>query len=167
MKKQTIFPSRVRRDFQTKMKLAQTNLSKLRRSDLFVENRSAQNPQLRRSGIFGGARLLTSRLPSARNGSRGRSPHQNNDVAPTELKNLLVALATKIPLLRSYEPAEANLSLGSACVPHALVNVPFTSTVRPDTPFDWVARTVKARRETRQTAPETGALPKNCALPGT
>ena len=85
----------------------QTNLSKLRRSDLFVENRPVQDSELRRSGIFGGARLLTSRLPSTRKGSRGRSPHQNNDVAPTELKNLLMVLTTKIPLLRSFEPALA------------------------------------------------------------
>jgi hypothetical protein len=43
----------VRLDFETKMKLAQTILSKLRRSDLFVENGPAQAAQLRRSGIFG------------------------------------------------------------------------------------------------------------------
>jgi hypothetical protein len=97
-----------RPSLRDKIPARQTNLSKLRRSDLFVENRPAQDSKLRRSGIFGGARLLTSRLPSARNGSRGRSPHQNNDVAPTELKNLWVAFTTKIPLLRSYEPALAH-----------------------------------------------------------
>src|ERR1019366_2524334 len=61
------------------MKLAQTILSKLRRSDLFVENRPAQAAQLRRSGIF----------------------RRRADVAPTELENLLIASATNIPLLRS------------------------------------------------------------------
>ena len=100
-------PGYCRSSLRDKIPARQTNLSKLRRSDLFVENRSAQDSELRRSGIFGGARLLTSRLPSVRNGSRGRSPHQNNDVAPTELKNLLIALTTKIPLLRSWEPAWA------------------------------------------------------------
>ena len=55
------------------------NFSKLRRSDLFVENRSAQDSKLRRSGIF----------------------LRRKDVAPTELNNFLIALATKIPLLRS------------------------------------------------------------------
>jgi hypothetical protein len=47
------------------MKLAQTNFSKLRRSDLFVENRSALDSQLRRSDIF----------------------LRRKDVAPTELNN--------------------------------------------------------------------------------
>ena len=97
-----------RPSLRDKIPARRTNLSQLRRSDLFVENRLVQDSQLRRSGIFGGARLLTSRLPFARNGSRGRSPHQNNDVAPTELKNLWVAFTTKIPLLRSYEPALAH-----------------------------------------------------------
>lgn len=63
------------------MKLAQTILSKLRRSDLFVENQSAQDSKLRRSGIF----------------------RRRKDVAPTELNNFLIVLATKIPLLRSWE----------------------------------------------------------------
>src|SRR5579885_2997254 len=54
------------------MKLAETNLSK----------------------------LLTSRLPFAENGSRGCSPHRNDDVAPTELKNIGAVLATKISRLR-------------------------------------------------------------------
>lgn len=81
-------------NIEIKMKLAQTNLSKLRRSDLFVENRSAQDSQLRRSGIFG---------------SRGRSPHQF-DVAPTELKNLLIAFATKISRLRRWGIAKSFLS---------------------------------------------------------
>jgi hypothetical protein len=94
----------VRQDFENKMKLAQTILSKLRRSDLFVENRSAQDSKLRRSGIF----------------------LRRKDVAPTELNNFLIALATnmsrlrrcnteifldalatKIPLLRSWEMALA------------------------------------------------------------
>ena len=101
-------PGYCRSSRRDKIPARQTNLSKLRRSDLFVENRPAQDSKLRRSGIFGGARLLTSRLPSTRNGSRGRSPHQNNDVAPTELKNLLMVLTTKILLLRSYEPALAH-----------------------------------------------------------
>jgi hypothetical protein len=65
------------------MKLAQTILSKLRRSDLFVENRSAQALQLRRSGIF----------------------RRRADVAPTELEIFLDALATKIPRLRRWEMA--------------------------------------------------------------
>jgi hypothetical protein len=69
------------------MNMAQTNLSKLRRSDLFVENRTAQDSKLRRSVIF----------------------HWREYVAPTELKNLLIALTTKIPLLRSYEPALARI----------------------------------------------------------
>jgi hypothetical protein len=79
-------------NFEIKMKLAQTTLSKLRRSDLFVENRSAQDSQLRRSGIFGGASVLASRcLRTATDfvfGSWGHSPHQPHqiDVAPTELK---------------------------------------------------------------------------------
>lgn len=59
--------------------------SQLRRSDLFVENRSAQDSKLRRSGIF----------------------RRHKDVAPTELNNLLIALATKIPLLRSWQTAAA------------------------------------------------------------
>jgi len=74
-------------DFEIKMKLAQTILSKLRRSDLFVENRSAQDSQLRRSGIF-----------------RPRA-----DVAPTELEIFLDALATKIPRLRRWEMAWARV----------------------------------------------------------
>jgi len=57
------------------MKLAQTNLSKLRRSDLFVENRSVQDSKLRGSGIFG----------------------RRADVAPAELENRYSAVATKIP----------------------------------------------------------------------
>lgn len=65
------------------MKLVQTILSKLRRSDLFVENRSSQDSQLRRSDIF----------------------RRRADVAPTELEIFLDALATKIPLLRSWEMA--------------------------------------------------------------
>ena len=88
--------------------MAQTIWSKLRRSDLFVENRSAQDSQLRRSGIF--------RLAS-RKGRKGRKgiDFQNlcarrglgvrflsADVAPTELDNFLIAWATKIPLLRSF-----------------------------------------------------------------
>ena len=70
------------------MKLAQTTLSKLRRSDLFVENRSAQDSQLRRSGIF----HFVSRA----------------DVAPTELENFLDAVATKIPRLRRWEMPQIN-----------------------------------------------------------
>ena len=54
---------------------------KLRRSDLFVENQSVQDSKLRRSGIF----------------------RRHKDVAPTELNNFLIALATKIPLLRSWQ----------------------------------------------------------------
>lgn len=63
------------------MKLAQTNLSKLRGSDIFVENRSLRGSQLRRSGIFD--------LPGY--------------AAPTELNGLLGALATNMPLLRSWK----------------------------------------------------------------
>ena len=74
---------------ETKMKLAQTTLSKLRRSDLFAENRSAQAAQLRRSGIFN----FVSRA----------------EVAPTELENFLDAVATKIPRLRRWEMPQANL----------------------------------------------------------
>ena len=74
-------------DFEIKMKLAQTILSKLRRSDLFVENRSAQGLQLRRSGIF----------------------RRRADVAPTELEIFLDALATKIPRLRRWEMAWARV----------------------------------------------------------
>jgi len=77
----------MRQDFETIMKLAQTNFSKLRRSDLFVENRSAQDSKLRRSGIF----------------------FRRKDVAPTELNNFLIALATKIPLLRSCGTALARI----------------------------------------------------------
>jgi hypothetical protein len=75
----------VQLDFETKMKLAQTILSKLRRSDLFVENRPAQDSQLRRSGIF----------------------RRRADVAPTELEIFLDALATNIPRLRRWEMAWA------------------------------------------------------------
>ncbi len=46
--------------------------------------------------------------------------------------------------------AQTNLRMGSACVPHALTNVSFDSAVI-------------VRRETRRTAPETGALPKHFA----
>lgn len=67
------------------MKLAQTILSKLRRSDLFVENRSSQDSQLRRSGIF----------------------RRRADVAPTELEFFLDAVVTKIPRLRRWEMALA------------------------------------------------------------
>jgi hypothetical protein len=57
--------------------------------------------------------------------------------------------------------AQAYLNLGSACVPHALVNVSFASRkARPDTQFDSGARTTNVRRGTRRTAPETGALPE-------
>ncbi len=63
------------------MKIAQNNSSQLRRSDLFVENRSAQDSKLRRSGIF----------------------RRRADVAPTELNDFLMAGATNMPLLRSYE----------------------------------------------------------------
>jgi hypothetical protein len=74
------------------MKLAQTTLSKLRRSDLFVENRSAQGLQLRRSGIF-----------------RPRA-----DVAPTELEIFLDAVATKIPRLRRWEKAQGGMTVAPA-----------------------------------------------------
>src|SRR5579859_818262 len=56
-------------------------LSKLRRSEIFVENRSNQDSKLRRSGIF----------------------HQRaEDAAPTELKNSWLALATKMSPLRGW-----------------------------------------------------------------
>jgi len=56
---------------------------------------------------------------------------------------------------------QTNLSLGSARVPRALANVPFASrTARKDSQIDWVAVAVVVRRETRRTAPETGALPE-------
>jgi hypothetical protein len=80
------------------MKLAQTTLSrrdkisarlgKLRRSDLFVENQFAQDSQLRRSGIF----------------------RRRADAAPTELNNFLIAVDTKIPLLRRCGTARENSS---------------------------------------------------------
>ncbi len=76
-----------RSSLRDKTPARQTNLSKLRRSDLFVENRPAQDSQLRRSGIF----------------------HWRDYVAPTELENLLMALTTKIPLLRSYKMALARI----------------------------------------------------------
>ena len=57
--------------------------------------------------------------------------------------------------------AQTNWRLGSACVPHALANVSFASRkARPDTQFDSGARTANVRRETRRTAPGTGALPE-------
>ncbi len=60
---------------------------KLRRSDLFVENRSAQDSKLRRSGISGGASVPASRENClAHVGSRRRSPHRF-DFAPTDLGN--------------------------------------------------------------------------------
>ena len=93
------------------MSKAQKLLSKLRRSDLFVENRSAQDSQLRRSGIFGPAPAgATAKYAKYANGifSRGsRDSRLKSDVAPTELDNLLIAWATKIPLLRSFELAWA------------------------------------------------------------
>jgi hypothetical protein len=79
------------------MKLMQTILSKLRRSDLFVENRSTQGLQLRRSGIF----------------------RRCADVAPTELKNFLIAVSTKMPRLRRSETAwwtQTILSKLKACL---------------------------------------------------
>jgi hypothetical protein len=91
------------------MKLAQTILSKLRRSDLFVENRPAQAAQLRRSGIFGFQRK------DAKAQRRQGTPENffatlrlcalalKNDVAPTELKNLFSALATNMSRLRRWE----------------------------------------------------------------
>jgi len=80
-------PGYCRSSRRDKIPARQTNLSKLRRSDLFVENRSAQDSKLRRSGIF----------------------HWRDYVAPTELNNLLIALTTKIPLLRSYKMALARI----------------------------------------------------------
>jgi hypothetical protein len=77
----------MRLDFETKMKLAQTILSKLRRSDLFVENRSAHGLQLRRSGIF----------------------RRRADVAPTELEIFWDVVAIKIPRLRRWELAWARV----------------------------------------------------------
>ena len=63
------------------MKLARTNLSKLRRSDLFVENGPAQNAQLRRSGIF---RLRAGVVPSlASHGSLRRSQTDAHNIART------------------------------------------------------------------------------------
>ncbi|MFZ1073037.1 MAG: hypothetical protein WAO21_06325 [Verrucomicrobiia bacterium] len=56
--------------------------------------------------------------------------------------------------------AQTNLDLGSACVPHALVNVPFTSRTTRGKPFDASAHIANVRRETRRTAPGTGALPE-------
>jgi hypothetical protein len=93
------------------MKLAQTILSKLRRSDLFVENGPAQALQLRRSGIFRHSQTgATAKYAKYANGifSRGsRGSRLKSDVAPTELNNFLIALATKIPRLRRWELAWA------------------------------------------------------------
>jgi hypothetical protein len=80
-------PGYCRSSLRDKTPARQKNLSKLRRSDLFVENRPAQDSQLRRSGIV----------------------LWRDYVAPTELKNLLMALTTKIPLLRSYKMALARI----------------------------------------------------------
>lgn len=98
------------------MKLAQTNFSKLRRSDLFVENRSAQDSKVRPAFI------------SFRRGGRSGIFRRRKDVAPTELNHFLIAsatnmsrlrrwnteifldaLATKIPLLRSWEMSLARI----------------------------------------------------------
>jgi hypothetical protein len=68
--------------FVTALK-GQGNLGEFRRNDIFVENQPAQDFQLRRSGIGG----------------------QSGYAAPTELNDSLVALATNMPLLRSYEMA--------------------------------------------------------------
>ena len=88
------------------MKLAQTNFSKLRKSDLFVENRSAQDSKLRRSGIFGIQRKdAKAQRRQGKNffaALRLCALALKIDVAPTELNNFLIALATKIPLLRSW-----------------------------------------------------------------
>ena len=71
---------------------AQTTLSKLRRSDLFVENQSAP--------AFAALR-------------RGRQSIFNfvsrADVAPTELENFSGAVATKIPRLRRWEMPQTDL----------------------------------------------------------
>ena len=91
------------------MNLSQTILSKLRRSDLFVENRSAQASQLRRSGIFGIQRKDAK--AQRRQGTRGNffaalrlcALALKIDAAPPELENFLRASATKIPRLRRCE----------------------------------------------------------------
>jgi hypothetical protein len=119
-------------NFENKMKLAQTNLSKLRRSEIFVENPSAQDSKLRRSGIF-----------------RRRA----EDVAPTELKSPIIASATNMSRLRRCEIARLNS--GSTRVPRVLVNVPFASRTALEKQYYLVARTANVRRETR-------ALPNNC-----
>ena len=63
------------------MKLAQTNLSKPRRGDIFVENRWNQDSKLRRSGKF----------------------HRcADDAAPTELNNPWLTLTTKMSPLRGW-----------------------------------------------------------------
>jgi hypothetical protein len=90
-------------------KTAGAILSKLRKSDLFVENRPAQAAQLRRSGIFGIQR------PDAK-AQRRQGTSKNffaalrlcalalkNDAAPTELEIFSDARATKIPRLRRLE----------------------------------------------------------------
>jgi hypothetical protein len=95
------------------MKLAQTILSKLRRSDLFVENRSAQGLQLRRSGIFGFQRQdakAQRRQGTSENffaALRLCALALKNDAAPTELEIFSDVLATKIPRLRRWELAWA------------------------------------------------------------
>lgn len=84
-------------------------MSKLRRSDLFIENRPAQNAQLRRSGIFGPAQAgATAKCAKYANGffsCISRISRLKSDAAPTELNNPLIAVATNMPLLWSYETA--------------------------------------------------------------
>lgn len=86
------------------MKLAQTILSKLRRSDLFVENGPAQALQLRRSDIFCHSQTgATAKYAKYANGifSRGsRGSRLKSDVAPTELEIILDPVATNMPRLR-------------------------------------------------------------------
>jgi hypothetical protein len=93
------------------MKFVRTNLSAVRR-EIFVENRSAQDLQLRRSGIFG---IKRQDAKAQRRGAWGNflaawrlcALALKNDAAPTELKNNLSALATKISRLRRWESALA------------------------------------------------------------
>jgi hypothetical protein len=93
------------------MKFAWTNLSAVRRG-IFVENRIAEDFQLRRSGMFGIKRkdAKTQRRGAWENflaAWRLCALALKNDAAPTELKNNLSALATKISRLRRWESALA------------------------------------------------------------
>jgi hypothetical protein len=87
------------------MNFAQTTLSQLRRSDLFVENGSVQGFKLRRSGIV---------------------CQRTEDAAPTELKNRLPALAAKRSPLRGCKTGASKSRLLQANTTYYRLIQPFT-----------------------------------------